>query len=218
MSTIQNTTNIPQKKTYRLVKVRSNSHQFKLKNEARKNFLKNSEKNFKNEKNSNFEKNEKKNFSTFTTSHMPKSGSCQPKMPTGEKKVARYHQVLQSSFPKDFDNTDLKRVKIKVKVKGDKETFYDYFSKNEIFLRSEIMNEKLPKKIKVKLRGQKEIKEPNPASLKFPKIIKKLLKKEKKERQLVKSRSKNFCSDDVKKMRKWKKMKVANAMIHGDDE
>lgn len=203
MSTIQLRKNPTQK--FKLVKLKSNSHKFKPGKQNRKNF-----------KECKSEKPAPKNYSTFTTSHLPKSGLNKPKATEKKKssKVPRYHQVLQNSFPKDFNNSNMKKVKIKVKVKGDRETLYDYLDKTEIALTTQIMNERMPKKIKVKIKGMKEVKEPNPASLKFPKVIKKLLKKEKKERQAQNKKSKK----EVKMKRKQKMKKMIHAMMGGDGE
>lgn len=203
MSKTQIRANSSQKKTYRLVKCRPNSHQQKPTQDKRKIQMRKEEKS-------------RKNYTTFTTSHLPKSGKGKPKLAQRAKGIPRYHQTLQKSFPEDFNSSAMKRVKIKVKVKGDKETFYDYLDKNDIAQIALIMNERLPRRVKMKARGQKEAKEPNPASLKFPKVIKKLLKKEKKERQAHKRKEGKKSRKKIKLLQKQKMISMISGAFGCD--
>jgi hypothetical protein len=71
---------------------------------------------------------------------------------------------------------NLKISKIKVKVRGKKETIYEYLSAQETAANREVMDEFMPRRMK------RPCMEPNPNSLRFPKEERKIgTKKKKKE-------------------------------------
>lgn len=196
-------------KTYKLVKTRSTSHQFKL----QKSFPKQIK--------------EKNNIKTFTSSHFPPVQEEKISKKVKEKErvneIPRYHQNLKNSeSSKDiFGDRNLKKVKIRLKVRGEKVTYYDFVDKNENFLTSQILSEKVPKKMKFKSKRENVKtcpKEPNPASLKFPKCVKKILKKEKKMKKksevLKPGGGKKSLRDDVKRKKKNKRKEIALSMIN----
>jgi hypothetical protein len=114
------------------------------------------------------------------------------KLVKGLRAKSRYHQALRESFPNDCIQK-LKRAKIRVKVRGEKETVYEYLTQAEMRTTSEVFTERIPRILRDGFAP-----EPKPNGLKFPKEFKKKKaskrekKRKKKNEQL--SRSKKEAS------------------------
>jgi len=81
--------------------------------------------------------------------------------------VPRYHKMLRESFPNDCIQK-LKKAKIRVKVRGEKETVYEYLTHEEMRETSGVMIEMIPRKLRNEYAP-----EPKPNCLRFPKEFKK---------------------------------------------
>ena len=121
------------------------------------------------------------------------------------KKVPRYHQNFKELFPQD-NIEELKKLKIRFKVRGQRETVYEYVTQKEFNLITEangLGNAKPPRPRK----GASE-EPPNPNSLRFPAEFRK-----KKKKSSGKSAAKKVDSGSVSLKKKDKKSKLRKGKL-----
>ena len=104
-----------------------------------------------------------------------------PRKLTGGKSkpaIPKYHQILKTLYPKDYVH-NLKKSKMRVKVRGKKETIYEYLSVEETNASKEVLDDFIPRRMK------RPCPEPNPNSLRFPKEFRKKGAKKKQAHDLA---------------------------------
>lgn len=102
--------------------------------------------------------------------------------------VPKYHQILKTLYPKDYVQ-NLKKSKMRVKVRGKKETIYEYLSPEETRVSKAVLDDFVPR------RMRRACIEPNPNSLRFPREFRrKSMRKKRKEEKRKKRKLQDMGS------------------------